>query len=251
MEASGTSGQKAAINGVLNLSLLDGWWGEGFNGENGWGIAPHSTETNPAIRDREEANELLEILEYEIIPTFYKRGKQGYSKEWIKLSKNSMKSCIPRFNASRMVMDYVKNLYTPACAQYDKFKRDDYAAAKELAQWKIKIKKFWTGISFERIDDNKSVINDGEALNIQIKVNLNGLKPIDVAVECIVDSEEDNEFINAKINRLKHIGEYEDSHLFSIDLQPDSSGVNYYKIRIIPFHKFLSHPMETGFMLWL
>ncbi|MCK4951797.1 MAG: alpha-glucan family phosphorylase, partial [Gammaproteobacteria bacterium] len=109
LEASGTSGEKAGINGVLNLSILDGWWGEGFNGENGWGIAPHGPQFDPAYRNHEEANDLMDILEKKVVPLYYDRDEQGYSSKWVQMSKNSMKSTIPHFNAQRMVMDYVKN----------------------------------------------------------------------------------------------------------------------------------------------
>ncbi|MCW9012855.1 MAG: alpha-glucan family phosphorylase [Gammaproteobacteria bacterium] len=255
MEASGTSGQKAAINGVLNLSVLDGWWGEGFNGKNGWGISPHGPETTADVRDREEANELLEILEYEIIPTFYNRGKQGYSKDWVKLSKESMKSCIPQFNASRMVMDYVKNFYTPATIQYRRMKENNSAPAKELAKWKAKIHAQWHNIKIERVDDAATAINDGEALSINIKAYLNGLSPEDVAVECMVDTSPDqideNLFDNPTCYRLNYVREENGSHIFSLDLQPVNSGINYYKIRIFPYHELLSHPLETGYMIWL
>jgi starch phosphorylase len=255
MEASGTSGQKAAINGGLNLSLLDGWWGEGFNGKNGWGISPHGPEIKADVRDREEANDLLEILEYEIIPTFYDRGTHGYSKEWVKLSKESMKSCIPRFNASRMVMDYVKNLYKPATMQYKKFKENNSAPAKELAQWKAKVNQHWHNITIERIDDAEKAISDGEALTIKVKAYLNGLSPEDVAVECMVDSnydfDDDNIFVNPTCYVLDHAGEENGFHIFSLKLQPNDSGMNYYKLRIFPYHTLLSHSLETGFMIWL
>lgn len=253
LEASGTSGQKAAINGVLNLSVLDGWWGEGYNGENGWAIAPHGTDTDPVERDREEGADLLHILENEIIPAFYNRGKQGYSKEWVKLSKASMKSCIPKFNASRMVMDYVKNFYTPARIQYAKLKEDNSAPAKELAKWKAKIAEHWQLVRCERLDTAETAINDGEALTIKVKVYLNGLSPDDIAVECMVDTSCNNSgnFIDPECYLLRHEGEDKGEHIYSLDLQPINSGLNFYKLRIFPFHKLLSHPLETGCMIWL
>ena len=255
LEASGTSGQKAAMNGVINLSVLDGWWGEGFNGKNGWGIIPHTPETPANIRDDEEANDLLDILEHEIIPTFYNRGIQGYSKEWVRLSKESMKSCIPQFNASRMVMDYVKNLYTPATRQYKKMKQNNSAPARELAQWKAKIRQQWQNISIQRADDSVKSIMDGEALPLRIKAYLNGLSPEDVRVECVIDSCRHNTdatiFKKPLSMALQHSGEEGDMHIFSIDLKPVNSGVNYYKIRIYPYHELLTHPLETGFMVWL
>lgn len=256
LEASGTSGQKAAINGGLNLSVLDGWWGEGYNGKNGWGISPHGPETRADVRDREEANDLLDILEHEIIPTFYNRGNHGYSKDWVRLSKESMKSCIPRFNASRMVMDYVRKLYRPAIMQHKKLQENNAAPAKELALWKARIHRQWHNISIERIDEVKTAINDGETLSIKLRAQLNGLSADDVAVECIVDTnygkdDNDNIFDNPTCYLFDYAGEENGFHTFILNLQPGYSGMNYYKMRIFPFHTLLSHPLETGYMIWL
>ena len=117
LEASGTSGQKAGMNGVINFSVLDGWWAEGYNGENGWAINPHDPHFDADYRYHEEASELLDILENKVVPLYYDRGTQGFSEEWVQMSKASMKSTIPNFNAQRMVRDYVKNFYGPASRQ--------------------------------------------------------------------------------------------------------------------------------------
>ncbi|MDH5573285.1 MAG: alpha-glucan family phosphorylase, partial [Gammaproteobacteria bacterium] len=101
LEASGTSGQKAAINGVINVSVLDGWWGEGYNGKTGWAISPHGQQFDPDYRNHEEAHDLLDIMEHEVIPMFYDRGTQGYSTDWVNISRESMKFCIPHFNSQR------------------------------------------------------------------------------------------------------------------------------------------------------
>lgn len=253
MEASGTSGQKAAINGVLNLSILDGWWGEGYNGKNGWGIPPHGPEIDHKTRDYEEGNDLLDILEHEVIPTFYDRGNHGYSKEWVRLSKEAMKSCIPKYNASRMVMDYVKKLYTPACKQYKKLKADNSNPAKELAAWKAKIKQNWENIIIERTDDMDKSICDGDTLSIRVRARLNGLDHSDVAIECVVGTghDEENTFENPICYHFDYEGPDDGSHIFSLDINRLHPGINYYKIRIYPYHELLSHPLETGYMIWL
>lgn len=253
MEASGTSGEKAAINGVLNLSVLDGWWGEGYDGKNGWGIIPHGSDVDEEVRDREEANDLLDILENEVIPIFYNRGKQGYSKYWVKLSKASMKSCIPRFNASRMVMDYVKKLYAPAKKQSQKMHENNGKAATELAVWKQKIHDNWHNASMSRVDDFQNFIHTGESLKIKISASLNGLSPEDIAIECIVGQCNDHKDIFSF--REKHLFKYERSdqgnHIFSLNLKPPHSGLNHYKIRMYPYHDLLSHSLETGYLIWL
>ncbi|MGD8408366.1 MAG: alpha-glucan family phosphorylase, partial [Thiohalophilus sp.] len=153
LEASGTSGQKAAINGVINLSVLDGWWGEGFDGENGWAIHPHARDADASLRDHEESADLLDILENEIIPLYYEHGGQGYSVGWVQKSKASMKSCMPRFNSQRMVVDYVKKFYAPARTHSQRLAESDHEPARRLAEWKEKIHHGWKSITIDRIDE--------------------------------------------------------------------------------------------------
>ncbi|MGB5718943.1 MAG: alpha-glucan family phosphorylase, partial [Gammaproteobacteria bacterium] len=156
LEASGTSGQKAGMNGVINLSVLDGWWAEGYNGENGWAITPHEPHFEADYRNHEEASELLDLLERKVAPLYYDRNNQGYSEGWVKKSKASMKSCIPNYNSQRMVRDYITNFYAPASRQNRKLCADDYKGARELAAWKAKINSAWQGVSMRRIDNSRS-----------------------------------------------------------------------------------------------
>ena len=253
LEACGTSGMKAAMNGVLNLSVLDGWWGEAYNGKNGWGIAPHGVDVDHEIRDREEANDLMDILENEVIPTFYNRGKQGYSKYWVKLSKGAMKSCIPRFNASRMVMDYVKKFYAPASKQGREFIENDAAPARELAAWKTKIRDNWHNIKMDLAEQGQAAIQNDEMLHIEVKVNLNGLSHEDVAIECVMGKyhEQNNQLAANEHYRFEYQRDEGDNKIFSIDVQPSKPGLNHYKVRMYPYHKLLSHPLETGHLIWL
>jgi glycogen phosphorylase len=251
LEASGTSGQKAAINGVLNLSVLDGWWGEGYNGKNGWGITPHGDNVPADIRDKEEASDLLDLLENEIVPFFYNRAAQGFSKYWVKLSKASMKSCIPAFNSARMVMDYVRKMYAPARNQYARLRENNAQPAIDLALWKKKVREHWHRVSLARIDESPAMICTGEFLPVKVKVFLDGLQAQDVAVECLVGIREEGRFVIKECHRLQYDSAAGDSHLFSLQLQPGNSGMNYYKLRMYPYHSLLSHHLETGCMVWL
>lgn len=252
LEASGTSGEKAAINGVINLSVLDGWWGEGYDGENGWAIHPHAQHIDHNLRQKEEAADLFNLLEYEIIPMYFDQGNQGYSSRWVKMSKASMKSCIPRFNSQRMVVDYVTRFYARARKQSKRFAKDNAKPARDLAQWKNKIRQHWSQVSIERIDTANEQIQNGDSLPIRIRANLDGLTPEDIMLECLVGTIRDSGKFNVKENyTFQYVGNEEDKHIFELDLKPHSPGLNHYKIRIYPYHKLLSHPFELGFMLWV
>jgi len=252
LEASGTSGEKAAINGVINLSVLDGWWGEGYDGENGWAIHPHAQHIDHNLREKEEAADLFNLLEYEIIPMYFDQGNQGYSSRWVKMSKASMKSCIPRFNSQRMVVDYVTRFYARARKQSKRFAKDNAKPARDLAQWKNKIRKHWSQVSVERIDTANEQIQNGESLPIRIRANLDGLAPEDIMLECLVGTIRDSGKFSVKENyTFQYVGNEDDKHIFELDLKPHSPGLNHYKIRIYPYHKLLSHPFELGFMLWV
>ncbi|HEY3858480.1 MAG TPA: alpha-glucan family phosphorylase, partial [Gammaproteobacteria bacterium] len=133
LEASGTSGQKAAINGVLNLSVLDGWWDEGYDGSNGWAIPAHDPSLDADYRSRIEAEEMLDILEREVIPLYYRRDAAGVPKEWVAMARHSMASILPRYTSERMVLDYLRRFYLPALRQGAALGENGGAAARELA----------------------------------------------------------------------------------------------------------------------
>jgi starch phosphorylase len=252
LEASGTSGQKAGINGVLNLSVLDGWWGEGYNGSNGWAITPHGAEYEMAARDREEGLELLDILEKEIIPMYYDRNGHGYPEKWVNMSKTSMKSLIPRYNAQRMLMDYVTRFYGPANRQQHILSERDAQPARDLAAWKRQIAEVWPRVTARRTETNITHIVSGETLLLETAVRLHGLAPQYITVECLVGSpSESSDFVVHSSHQL-HPGEtIGEETLYRLDLPPPLSGLQYYKIRLYPSHPLLSHRLEMGRMIWI
>ncbi len=253
LEASGTSGEKAAINGVVNLSVLDGWWGEGYNGRNGWAITPHDPSFDADFRYAEEAEELLDILEEHVIPRYYMRNGHGYSDEWVRLSKASMKSIMPHYNAQRMVMDYVRKFYSHAGKQCKRLKSDSNAPARELAQWKKKIARAWPNVRVRRLDRPMTELRTGNTMPIQVAANLDGLDPKDIVVECLVGVEnESQEFEVRSRFEFTPSGETEDGEtIFKLDLCPSLPGLQYYKLRVVPYHPLLTHRFETGCMLWV
>ncbi|MDA8419671.1 MAG: alpha-glucan family phosphorylase [Pseudomonadota bacterium] len=253
LEASGTSGQKAGINGVINLSVLDGWWGEGYNGSNGWAITPHGPEFEPGYRDRVEGQELLDILEKQVIPLYYSRNGNGYPEGWVRKSKASMKSLLPRFNAERMVMDYMRKYYGRARKQALVLAANGFSRARDVSAWKRRVRETWPKVRMRRLDTAPSEIRSGSSISIRIAAELHGLQPDDVLLECLVGTEsEEGRFVT----RHGYIFTPEEPQtqgetLFVLNLRPTLPGLQHYKIRMFPFHPALAHRFETGCMLWL
>ena len=253
LEASGTSGQKAGINGVINLSVLDGWWGEGYNGENGWAITPHDQHYDAGFRNQEEANELLDILEHQVIPLYYDRNGHGFSEGWVHMSKASMKSTLPQFNSQRMVMDYIRDFYGPAAEQGRALTKNGSRGAKELATWKQKIHELWPSVALRRIEDVPQAVTAGDKVRIQVAAQLGELSPKDVRLECVIGIEDEHhdfqasEYFGFTAKEKLDNGET----LFILDLDPPLPGLQLYQIRMYPCHKLLSHRFETGSMIWL
>jgi len=256
LEASGTSGEKAGINGVLNLSVLDGWWGEGYNGDNGWAITPHGPQFDAEFRNKEEGSELYDLLERQITPLYYTRSSHGYSTSWVKKSKASMKSLIPHFSAQRMVMDYVSRFYSMASKHHARLGADNMAPAHELAEWKKKVRHAWDGVRMHRIDQPPKTIQTNETLSIEVAVNLNGLNCNDVYMECLLSADgsngAENTFSTQDIYKLEANGNNnQGEHLFHIKLNSPLAGLQHYKIRLYPYHDLLGRRFETGCLLWL
>ena len=251
LEASGTSGMKAGMNGVINLSVLDGWWDEGYDGENGWAIKPASPELDPHRRDREEARSLYEILQDKVIPLYYERTN-GVPQGWMHMAKRSMATLLPRYDASRMLGEYVSKFYLPASRQGRRYADNDFAAARAVAEWKARVRAAWPGVAARRLDSAPARIQFGDSLPVEVAVKLNGLSPADVRVELLLARalrgappiEHSHELAPAG---EAHHGEQRDK----VDLKPGLSGRLDYRIRLYPRHELLTHPFETGLCCWV
>jgi starch phosphorylase len=251
LEASGTSGQKAAINGVINLSVLDGWWGEGFNGENGWGIVPRDPHLDLEQRNRDESKDLLDLLEHEVLPLYFARDGRGFSPGWVAKSKASMKSIIPRFNSRRMVMDYLTRLYCPAREQHKRLLAENGRAARELAAWKKRVRAQWPGVTIRLASEPPSAVCHDEFVPLGVCVGLNGLQASDVVVECLIDPPPENSEGKPQRVLLEAGAEHGAERVFATDLRPVNSGLQELRIRIYPFSELLSHRFEMGLMIWV
>jgi starch phosphorylase len=253
LEASGTSGMKAGMNGAINLSILDGWWDEGYDGENGWAIKPASPDLDPHRRDYEEARTLYEILQDQVIPLYYRRSNSGLSPEWVRIAKRSMATLLPRYDASRMLGEYVSKFYLPASRQGHRYGEQSYEGAKSIAGWKGRVRAAWPGVVARRLDSPRGRVAFGESLPVEVAVRLNGLAPSDVCVELLLTRtvqesppvQHNHELVAA--GTIAETGEQR----YALELKPGLSGRLEYRIRIYPRNALLTHPFELGLTAWL
>jgi len=274
-EASGTSGMKAAINGTANLSVLDGWWAEGYDGDNGWAIPPSPADESEDERDRQDAMTLYEIIQDEVMPLYYTRsGRHGYSPGWVKMCKQAMVSSLPNFNSQRVVKDYAELFYAPAAERGRRMAADDYRAARDLAAWKVRVQEAWPGVAMRRVSAAPERIDFDASILLEVEVNLNGLRPEDIRVECVLSRQmcsglevADGHYAETLRDRdgIVQIGEetqlieaFQAQHgdeagacLYRLDLKPPWAGALSYEIRAVPQHSNLTHPYEVGLMRWL
>ncbi|MDQ6796947.1 MAG: alpha-glucan family phosphorylase, partial [Actinomycetota bacterium] len=185
LEACGTSGEKAALSGALNCSVSDGWWDECYDGENGWAITSADHDDDLERRDRAEAASLFDLLERQFVPTFYDRGPDGLPHRWLSMVRSSLGSLGPFVVASRMVRDYVTDMYEPAAARRVSVDADKHARARALADWKSRVRAGWTGVAVEGVEGDGSPAGVGDARTVAATVVLGGLATSDVAVELV------------------------------------------------------------------
>jgi len=253
MEASGTSGMKAAANGALNCSVLDGWWCEGYDGQNGWPIGRSEEYEDLEYQDQVESRNLFELLEKQIIPLFYQRGSDELPREWIRRMKRAMHMAATRFSTNRMVREYFEEFYAPAGEGWQAINRDSFRGARELWQWKMGLFARWAQIRVEAVDaalaDGLKV---GDALKIRARVHLGPVSPDSVEVQAYAGSPNDKGTLEmGRALPLAHLSGGQDGmHQYEGVIPCETSGRFGYEIRVIPKNPLLSSPFVPGLITW-
>lgn len=254
MEASGTSGMKVLANGGLNLSVLDGWWCEGYsNNRTGWSIGQGETYTDSEYEDEVESNALYDLLEKQVVPAFYDRSADKLPRQWLTLMKNSMRELATQFSTSRMVAEYANGFYAPSARRWDKFSADNFGLSRTLADWKESIRDRWSEVSIGKIDMvEHDEVHVGEKLEIRCQVQLGNIDPSDVIVELYqgpVDAE--GEIHDGATTEMKWMGPASDGfHIFSGNIPCVYSGLCGFLARVIPMHPDLPDKHSTGLICW-
>jgi glycogen phosphorylase len=254
LEASGTSGEKAEMNGVVNLSVLDGWWVEGYRKDAGWALPQERTYQNQGHQDSLDAATIYSLLEHEIVPLYYAKNKKGYSENWIKVIKNSIATIAPHYTMKRQLDDYYTKFYTKQAERSTKLQANDNRLAKDIAQWKENVAERWDSIRmvskdvaslYESCETGKkyklTYVIDEQGLNDAIGLELVLLKP---------DTDTSDRRI-FRVDEFKMVGHEGNNYTFELEEEPDMAGSFKACVRMFPKNENLPHRQDFCYVKWL
>ncbi len=256
LEACGTSGMKAALNGGLNVSVRDGWWDEWYDGANGWEIPTGDGVANPARRDELEASALYELLAKSIAPLFYDLGPDGVPGGWLEMIRHTLRSLGPKVQADRMVGDYVRHLYMPAAVAFRSMAdASGYGPARELTAWKRRVAQAWPYIRIEHVESEAVGLSLGSGLTVRVLVELGELTQDDVAVEVLYGQPYENDRIAdpyyvTLTAEASSSGATSGLLRFSGEVPLDRPGPFGYTVRVLPRHPLLASRAELGLVAY-
>lgn len=255
LEASGTSGMKLPPNGGINLSILDGWWCEGYNEKNGWAIGSEIIDGSPEFQNKVDSTSLYQLLENQIVPLYYTKPDGNIPTAWIQVMKESMRTVTPVYNTERMVSEYNERFYEPAAAARKKLSAKNCTPATELSEWKESMRSQWHQV---RIDDVNVEVSDrfhipvGETAKVTAKVHIGTIKPADVRVEAYYGETDDRDILSPQLAELECVDgpDHHGVFTYSGGLTPADSGSFGLSVRVIPTSPLLTQAHEIRKITW-
>jgi alpha-glucan phosphorylases len=253
MEASGTSGMKVLPNGGLNLSILDGWWCEGYDQMTGWAIGSGEEYEDAAQQDEVESQALYDLLEREVVPLYYDLSPEGTPLGWIAKMRNSMKKLCPIFNTNRMVAEYTERFYLRAARRYQALTADSAARAKNLVQWRTRVYSKWNEVSIEKVEtDRTGPVAVGANLEVNVLLRLGTLPATDVSVQAYygIMNAGGRPELGTPQNLELYQSPGEGLHQYRGSIAFPHSGQWGFSIRVVPFHPDAILPYEFPLITW-
>ncbi len=253
LEASGTSGEKAGLNGVINFSIQDGWWYEGYDKTNGWSIGDDTEYTNYELQDNADSQSIYNVLESDIIPTYYNKNQNGYSTKWVQMMKNSIKTVGGVYNTSRMLCDYLNNLYIPQI----RLANSSYAdkeKVEQFSEWKNNLLSNWNNITLTSQSINSEVsISAGNSLDLSCTVSLGNIPPESVTVEVYYGKFINGEkILNSAFKEMTLANDLGNStYEYKTSITIDNGGNYGYTFRVLPNHDMLISKHDMSLVKWL
>lgn len=255
LEASGTSGEKAVMNGVVNFSVMDGWWAEGYREDAGWALSEKQTYKDTNDQNLLDAEVIYSTLENKILPTYTERNKEGIPEKWVRYIKNTIHKIAPNFTMQRQLNDYFSKYYNQMFVRTDTFAKDNNTSAKEYARWKQMMRKNWNTIDLISVqvpdsDNHKFNINDN--FRAQIVLSTAEIDPKYIGIEMIITNKENGTVQDYnRIEPFKLVSYESYKAIYEIDIPVLSSGVHDYAFRLFAQHPLLSSRMDLPLVKWI